>query len=324
MQNSSLFQHLTVAFKPLTLALLSALLVACGGGAADEADKAPADPTVANAEAARIAAIYRYMQGLASIALSNLSEPHVGGTRNGTVSCSGGGSATYADTTPSPGADPRSSVSFDACVEPVGLVDGTLTLRSFLNGLNAQGVGTFNVEWQADVTVDGYGMRFESNTGLTTVSADGSVRIETFGGADPAMTLTAPNGSSVQFLNVRLDVQYDPATGIANFGGSDVHMRSLSDADRNARLMPSDLRAPATPGAAVISVGVPSTGSFVYRRSFDQTATDLAATGTTSSSVLNLTVDALPASYSFSGSAGQYAWTTIVESPDLSLPATAP
>lgn len=324
MQTSSLLQPRAVSFKPLTLALLSALLVACGGGAADEAAPTSADPTVANAEAARVAAIYRYMQGLASIALSNLSEPHVGGTRNGTVSCSGGGSATYADTTPSPGADPSSSVSFDACMEPVGLVDGTLTTRSLLISLNPQGVGSFNVSWQADVTVDGYGMRFESNTGLTTVSADGSVRIETFGGADPAMTLTAPNGSSVQFLNVRLDVQYDPATGIANFGGSDVHMRSLSDADRNARLLPSDLRAPATPGAAVVSVAVPSTGSFVYRRSFDQTATDLAATGTTNSSVLNLTVDALPPSFNFSGSAGQYAWTTILDSPDLSLPAGPP
>lgn len=307
----------------IALAMLGLTLSACGGvsGGSDDGFE---DPTAANAEAARVAAIYRYLQGLGSVALANLAETHVGGTREGIVNCTSGGTATYADTTTSPGADPRSSITFDNCAEAIGIVSGTLTARSFLISLNESGVGSFNVSWQADVTVDGYGMRFESNTGLVTRSPGNVVRFESFGGADLSMVLTAPDGSSAQFSNVRFDLRYDPATGIVNVGGSDLQMRSLTSSDLNARLLPSDLRAPATAATAVISIGAPSTGSFVYRRSFDQTATDLEATGTTNNSVLDLVVDPLPPSFSFSGSAGQYAWSAILESTDLSLPPTHP
>lgn len=307
----------------IALAILGLTLSACGGGSSGS-DDGFEDPTAANAEAARVAAIYRYLQGLGSIALANLTETHVGGTREGAINCTSGGTATYADTTTSPGADPRSSITFDNCAGAIGIVSGTLTARSFLISLNESGVGSFNVSWQADVTVDGYGMRFESNTGLVTRSPGNVVRFESFGGADLSMVLTAPDGSSAQFSNVRFDLRYDPATGIVNVGGSDLQMRSLTSSDLNARLLPSDLRAPATAATAVISIGAPSTGSFVYRRSFDQTATDLEATGTTNSSVLDLVVDPLPPSFSFSGSAGQYAWSVILESPDLSLPPTHP
>lgn len=307
----------------LAATLLALMLGACGGGSGGSDDRFQ-DPTVANAEAARVAAIYRYLQGLGSIALANLSEPHVGGTREGVVNCTSGGTATYADTTPSPGADQRSSVTFNNCVEAVGIVSGTLTSRSLLISLNESGVGTFNVSWQADLTVDGYGMTFESNTGFVTRSPGNVVRFESFGGADIAMTLTAPDGSSAQFSNVRFDLRYDPATGITNVGGSDLQMRSLTDADLNTRFLPSDLCASTTAATAVASIGAPASGGFLYRRSFDPTATDLEATGTTSSGVLDLVVEALPPSFSFSGSAGQYAWTVILEDPDLSFPAMAP
>lgn len=267
---------------------------------------------------------YRYLQGLGSIVLANLTETHVGGPREGIVNRSSGGTATYADTTTSPGADPRSSITFDHCAEAIGIVSGKLTARSFLINLNESGVGTFNVSWQADVTVDGYGMSFESNTGFVTRSQGNVVRFESFGGADLSMVLTAPDGNSAQFGNVRFDLRYDPATGIVKVGGSDLQMRSMTSSDLNARLLPTDLRAPSTAGTAVISIGVPNAGSFVYRRSFDQTATDLEATGTTNSSVLDLVVYPLPPSFSFSGSAGQYAWSVILGSPDLSLPPTHP
>jgi hypothetical protein len=323
MTSSPLCSNARRPFNFLISALLALMVSACGGGGGGS-DDGFQDPTAANAEAARVAAIYRYLQGLGSIALANLTETHVGGTREGVVNCSSGGTVTYADTTTSPGADPRSSITFDGCVEAIGIVSGTLTARSFLISLNSSGVGTFNVSWQADLTVDSYGMTFESNTGLVTRSPGNVVRFESFGGADLAMTLAAPDGSSVLFSNVRFDLRYHPATGLVNFGGSDLQMRDLSDANLNARLLPSDLRAPATAATAVISIGVPSVGSFVYRRSFDPTATDLEATGTTNSSVLDLVVESLPPSFSFSGSAGQYVWAEILEDPDLSLPASPP
>lgn len=304
-------------------ALLALIISACGGGGGSS-DDGFQDPTAANAEAARVAAIYRYLQGLGSIALANLTETHVGSTREGTVNCTSGGTVTYADTTTSPGSDPRSSITFNDCVEAIGLVSGTLTSRSFLISLDGSGVGSYNVSWQADVTVDGYGMQFVSNSGLVTRSPRNVVRFESFGGADLSMVLTAPDGSSALFANVRFDLRYDPATGIVNVGGSDLQMRDLSDANLNTRFLPSDLRAPATAGTPVISIVAPSAGSFVYRRSFDQTATDLEATGTTNNGLLDLVVEPLPASFSFSGSAGQYAWTVILEDPDLSIPPTHP
>lgn len=305
--------------------LLSVVLAGCGSGGSDSGS-APASPdsTVADAEATRVAAIYRYMQGLGSLMLANLTELDIGESRAGAQACTGGGSVTYSDTTTSPGADPSAAISFDDCVEAMGLINGTMDLRQFLIRLNEDGVGSFNVSWSADVVIAGYAMTFESNSGLVTRSPGGAVKVETFGGADLAMSLTAPSGASVLFSDVRIDIAYDPGTGLADFGGSNVRMRALSTSELGAKLLPTGLRAATTLATAACSIGAPVSGSFAYQRSFDQTATDVLASGTTHDGVLDLAVDPLPASYSFPGSAGQYAWSVLLESPDLTLPAEAP
>ena len=74
----------------------------------------------------------------------------------------------------------------------------------------------------------------------------------------------------------------------------------------------------------MVSIGTPQTGSLTYRRSFDETGTDLAGSGTTSGGLLNLTIDSLPAKYRFPGSAGQYVWSSMLANPDFSLPDAAP
>lgn len=74
----------------------------------------------------------------------------------------------------------------------------------------------------------------------------------------------------------------------------------------------------------MICIGLPQSGSLSYRRSFDETGTDLAGTGTTAGGLLNLTIDSLPAKYGFPGSAGQYAWSSLLANPGFSLPSAAP
>ncbi len=304
--------------------LFTLLLAACGGG--DGTDNGSPDPrsNLADTEAARSAAVYRYMQGLGSLMLANLTEVDIGERRVGSVACSGGGSAVYADTTPTEGADPSASIQFVDCVEAIGRVTGTMQVRQFLIRLDGAGIGTFNVSWSANMVIDGYAMRYENSSGLTTLSPGGAVQIESFGGNDIALVLTAPNGQSVQFSDARINVAFDPATGHANFGGSNVRSRALSDGSLGVMLLPSDLRAPVAAGITVRSIGAPVSGSFSYARSFGPTATDVIGTGVTNAGLLTLTINPIGGQINFPGSAGQYAWASLLAVPDLTLPNTAP
>ena len=302
-------------------AVMALCLAACGGGSESDGPSS----AVADAEAARIGTLYRYAQSLGSVMLTGLTEVGVGNRRAGTRSCTFGGSVTYTDTTPNPAADPQATISFSGCQEAIGTIQGSMQVKNLLVRLNEEGAGTFNVAWSANLTVDGYSMSFESVSGTVIRSATGSVQIETYGAKDNALQLTAPDGRSVQFSDARIAVSHDPATGAANFGGSDVQMRSVSTADLNALLRTASLSAPATAGASgVVSIGLPQSGSLNYRRSFDETATDLVGAGTTSGGLLNLTIDSLPAKYGFPGSAGQYVWSSLLANPGFSLPSAAP
>lgn len=314
-------------FRNSFILLFTLLLSACGGGGTTDPDTGGGtDPrsNLADAEAARAAGVYRYIQGMGSLMLANLTEVDIGERRAGSVNCSGGGSAVYTDTTPAPGADPSASIQFVDCVEAIGRVTGTMQVRQLLIRLNGDGFGSFAVGWSADVVIDGYGMRFESTAGLTTLSPGGAVAIETFGGNDLALVLTAPSGQSVQFSDARINVAFDPATGSANFGGSNVRSVALSDGNLGVMLLPSDLRALVAAGVAVRSIGAPVSGSFRYARSFGPTATDVIGTGVTNAGLLTLTIDPIGGQINFPGSAGQYAWTSILAAPDLTLPNTAP
>jgi hypothetical protein len=311
-------------YRNCFILLFTLLLVACGGGGGTDNGSPDPRSNLADAEAARSAAVYRYMQGLGSLMLANLNEVDIGERRAGSIACSGGGSAVYADTTPTEGADPSASIQFVDCVEAIGRVTGTMQVRQFLIRLNGEGTGTFNVSWSADVVIDGYAMRYENSSGLTTLSPGGAVAIESFGGNDIALVLTAPNGLSVQFSDARINVAFDPATGSANFGGSNVRSRALSDGNLGVMLLPSDLRAPVAAGVAVWSIGAPASASFSYARSFGPTATDVIGTGVTNAGLLTLTIDPIGGQINFPGSAGQYAWSSLLAAPDLTLPNTAP
>ncbi|WP_293002590.1 hypothetical protein [Nevskia sp.] len=306
--------------RNLLILLFTLLLSGCGGGSGTPDRRS----NLADVEAARSAAVYRYMQGLGSLMLANLTEVDIGERRAGAVTCTGGGTATYADTTPTAGADPSASIQFSNCAEAIGRVNGTMQVRQFLIRLNGDGTGTFNISWSADVVIDGYSMRYENSAGLTTLSPGGAVQVESFGGNDVALVLTAPNGQSVQFSDARINVAFDPATGNANFGGSNVRSRALSDGNLGVMLLPSDLRAAVAAAVAVRSIGAPVSGSFRYARSFGPTATDVIGTGVTNAGLLTLTIDPIGGQINFPGSAGQYAWSSLLAAPDLSLPNTAP
>lgn len=315
-------------WRLLCLGLLSMVIAGCSGGEGDDGGgsdpgPAPAPSTAAEVEARRIGAIYRYMQGLGGLMLANLSEVDVGETRAGSQPCSGGGSVSYTDTSTSATADPSAAITFNNCVEEIGVVSGTMHVRNFLLRLDADGSGDFNVSWSVDVVVDGYAMRFENSSGRTTRFSDGSVRIESFGGSDLSNVMTAPNGQSVQFSDVRMDVQYAPSTGVSNLGGSNVRMRHVSEGNRTANLLPSDLRADTVEATGFFTIAAPNTGTVSYQRSFDPTGTDVRGNGVTRNGLLDLTIEPIT-NPSFSGSAGQYAWANLIANPELSLPATPP
>lgn len=316
---STMFSTLVRGVLPAVVLFTAA---ACGGGSGS--DDSPSS-LVADAEAGRIATLYRYSQGLGSLMLSTLTQVDIGESRAGTRACGLGGTVTYTDTTPNPAGDPVALVTFDNCREAAGIIHGTLQVKNQIVRLNPDGSGTFNVIWSTNVTIDGYTLTFESASGYVIRSATGSVQIETFGGKDNALRLAAPDGRSVQFSNVRIVLAYDPASGVANFGGSDVQMRSVATSDLNAVLRTDSLSAPASNGTSgVVSIGLPQTGSLSYRRSFDATATDLAGNGSMVGGLLNLTIDSLPAKYGFPGSAGQYVWSSILANPEFSLPNASP
>ena len=316
-------------FSTLARGILAAIVlfttVACGGGGSESDDSTPPSSLVADAEAGRIATLYRYTQGLGSLMLSTLTQVDIGESRAGTRACGSGGTVTYTDSTPNPAGDPEALITFDSCREAGGTIHGTLQVKNLIVRLNPDGSGTFNVIWSTNVIIDGYSMTFESASGFVTRSATGSVQVETFGGKDNALRLSAPDGRSVQFSDVRIALAYDPASGVVNFAGSDVQMRSVATSDLNALLRTDGLSAPAGSSVSgVVSVGLPQSGSLSYRRSFDATGTDLAGAGTMVGGLLNLTIDSLPAKYHFPGSAGQYIWSSIMANPDFSLPTSSP
>jgi hypothetical protein len=319
------FTMCTTLFHGALAAILLLSAVGCGGGGAGSDDTPAPSSAVADAEAARLATLYRYTKGLGTLMLSGLSEVDLGTTRAGTRACTSGGTVTYTDTTPNPAGNPEAMISFDSCREAIGLIQGTMQVENLLIRLNADGSGTFNAAWIADVTINGYSMSFESVSGVVTRSATGAVQIETYGARDNALRLTAPDGRSVQFSDARIVASYDPATGLVDLSGTDVQMRSATTADLNAVLMAGGLTAPAGGASSgIVSVGLPQSGSLTYRRSFDETATDLSGTGTTSGGLLNLTIEPLPPRYRFPGSAGQYVWDTILANPDFALPRSSP
>ena len=193
-------------------AILMLSVVGCGGGGSQGAP--PLSSTVADAEAARLATLYRYTQGLGSLMLTGLTEVDIGDSRAGTRACTAGGTVTYTDTTPNPAGDPEAMIAFDSCREATGLIQGTMQVKNLLVRLNADGSGTFNVIWSADVVIDGYSMSFESASGTVTRSATGSVQIDTFGGRDNALVLSAPDGRSLQFSDVRIVLAHSPGSGV--------------------------------------------------------------------------------------------------------------
>lgn len=316
-------------FSTLARGALAAIILftaaACGGGGSESDVSPPPSSLVADSEAGRIATLYRYTQGLAGLMLSTLTEVDIGESRAGTRACGSGGTVTYSDSTPNPAADPEALVTFNNCREADATIDGTLQVKNLIVRLNPDGSGTFNVIWSTNVSIDGYSMTFESASGFVTRSAAGRVHVETFGGQDNALRLSAPDGRSVQFSDVRIALAYDPASAVVDFGGSDVQMRSIETSDLNAVLRTNGLSAPASNSASgVASIGLPQSGSLSYRRSFDATATDLAGAGSIGGGLLNLTIDSLPAKYRFPGSAGQYVWSSILANPEFSLPNSSP
>ncbi len=312
-------------FMVLLLSVATLVLGACGGGSDGQNSQGPKpSSTVADAEAARIAALYRYARVLGSIALANLTEVDIGERRAGTTACTGGGSVEYTDTTPTAGAAPEALIAFDRCVEDVGVIDGFVDVRQSLIRLQPDGFGDFNFSWNADLSVDGYDLSFVSVTGRTFLLPDGSLRVETRNGADNEAVLTAPNGQFVYLDDAKLNIGYDPSNGRVNFGTSVFRMVDPLDSNRGASVTFGDFLAPVTEAVSVFSIGTPISGGLTYVRSFDPTATDLEGRGATQNGLLDLTIDALPPSRSFAGDAGQYAWALILGSPLLTLPAGEP
>lgn len=283
--------------------------------------------TVADEEAGRIGAVYRYTQGLAALMIPNLSVPNIGylraGPPNSWVSypCPGGGSVAYLNDQPStnPVAPPKSKISWSNCSEAIGTINGSMAAARG----NATGAGGYNISWNANVTIDGYTHRFKSASSTVDPNAEGGKTLYSFGGADTEMVFATPSGELVMFTDAHIRLRHNPSTATLNLAGTDVRMRHVDSSDRLAKILANQLSVPAASGFSAYEVGAPTDGSFNYVRSFDATNIDVTGTGTAGTS-LSLTLNSLQPQYTFPGDSGIYSWSTIINSPNLTLPATAP
>lgn len=284
--------------------------------------------TVADEEAGRIGAVYRYTQGLAALMLPNLSVPNIGVLRGGpgyndavTYQCPSGGSVTYRNDQPSsnPVSPPKSKITWSNCHEAIGVIDGTM---SAARG-NATASGGYNISWTANVTIDGYTHRFKSASSTVDPNPEGGKTLYSFGGADTEMVFATPSGELVMFTDAHIRLRHNPSTATLNLAGTDVRMRHVDSSDRLAKILANQLSVPAASGFSAYEVGAPTDSSFNYVRSFDATNIDVTGTGTAGTS-LSLTLNSLQPQYTFPGDSGIYSWSTIINSPNLTLPATAP
>lgn len=284
--------------------------------------------TVADQDAGRIGAIYRYTQGLAALMVPNLSVPNIGALRGGPFytnttqyNCPAGGTVTYRNDQPStnPVAPPKSKITWANCHEAIGVINGTM---SAARG-NATSGGGYNISWTANVTIDGYTHRFKSSASTVDVNPDGTTSLYSFGGADTELVFSTPTSETVMFTDVFIHLRHDASAATLDLDGTDVRMRSVETSERRAALVSAYLSVPAASGFSAFDVGTPTIGSFGYVRSFDATAVDVIGSGAVSAN-LSLTLDPLPSPHTFGGDSGVYGWSGLIASPILALPASAP
>lgn len=228
------------------------------------------------------------------------------------IACSMGGSfqaSLVSETTNRP----SFAVSYDQCVEAVGIIDGSLSFTRQLNGvidnIGASPCGGLS----GPLSINGNRYELDITTCQTTRMANGDLFLVARGGIDSHQVLI-DGGTGIVALNAELLWRENAQELVVS--PSRVTFRDILSRDRNVQLDVSSLRSPGIRTPAAISVDAPTSGALTYARSIDGTRHDVIGQGSIIGGLLNLSLETFDSTdQTLAGTAGQFVWDELLEGP---------
>ncbi|MBV61587.1 MAG: hypothetical protein CMH65_09825 [Nevskiales bacterium] len=305
------------AARLITAVLVLGILTGCSGS--DEDGSSANGPTVvanlAENEARRSAAIYSTWQQIMSVLLVTLRSPDDWSQNDGAVlGCTGGGTVSVTFFPGTSTIDDRVTYTYEDCIEAIGEIDGTFDGQ--LRDDERDTRGFWRPSWDAELVIAG--TRFQLDGGDTRVdtnSVSGDYAIDAR--ITPFSSLTAPTGESfglatganTNTLTFSLDVsasegQFTEASlDFASASGPDMRMNAVGSTPVSV----SD-------GVGAISLGVPTSGEFIFRRSITPDQPDIVADAANNSGLVDFEVRAAG---SFASDAEQFTWDELLANPQF-------
>lgn len=228
------------------------------------------------------------------------------------IACSMGGSfqATLVSETTN---RPSFAVSYDQCIEAVGVIDGSLAFTRQLNGVTDNIGASACGGLSGPLTINGNQFSLDITTCQTTRMANGDLFLVARGGID-SHQVQIDGSSAVVDLNTELLWRESAQELVVN--PSRVTYRDILSRDRNVRLDVSSLRSTGVRTAAAISVDAPTAGTVTYARSIDGSRHDVIGQGAVESGLLNLTLEMFSSpDLTLAGTAGQFVWEELLGDP---------
>ena len=311
-----MYKRRRLAIWPVLTAVFAlGLLSGCSGSGDEGASGPTVVPNLAQNEARRSAAIYSSWQQIMSVLLVTLRSPDEWRDNDGAVlGCSGGGTVSVTFFPGSDTTDERVTYTYQNCVEAIGEIDGTFDGQLRDDQRDSQGF--WRPSWDAELTIAG--TRFQLDGGdtiVTTNSVSGDYAVDAR--ITPFSSLTAPTGESFGIANSAqtntLTFSLDVSESSGQFTEASLDFNSASDPDmRMTALSPTPV--PVTNGVGVLSLGVPSGGEFIYRRSITPDQPDIVADLANNDGLVDFEVR--PAG-SFASDAGQFTWGSLLADPQF-------
>ncbi|WP_029889838.1 hypothetical protein [Polycyclovorans algicola] len=208
---------------------------------------------------------------------------------------------------------PSFSVSFNQCIEAVGVIDGSLSFTRQLNGVTDNIGASPCGGLSGPLSINGNRYELDITTCQTTRMANGDLFLVARGGIDSHQVLIDGN-SGIVALNTELLWRESAQELVVS--PSRVTFRDILSRDRNVQLDVSSLRSPGSRTPAAISVDAPTSGALTYARSIDGSQNDVIGQGNIVSGLLNLSLETFDSpDQTLAGTAGQYVWDELLEEP---------
>lgn len=297
--------------------LVVGFLTGCSGG--DEGGSTSSEPTavmnLAENEARRSAAIYSTWQQIMSVLLVTLRSPDDWRDNDGSVQgCSGGGTVSVTFFPGTETIDDRVTYTYQDCVESIGEINGTFDAQ--LRDDQRDTRSFWRPSWDAELVIagtrfqlDGGDTRVDTNSVTNDYAVDARIT--------PFSSLTAPTGESFGLATGAgtntLTFSLDVSASEGQFTEASLDFSSASSPNMRMTAVSATPIA-VTDGVGAISLGVPTAGEFIFRRSITPDQPDIVADATNNAGLVDFTVRAAG---SFASDAGQFTWDALLASPQF-------